>query len=563
MGVNEVMNSEVVGIYVRVSTNDQLKESGSVQFQIEKGIEYCENNLLEYRIYDEGVGSSLKGREDRVELDNLFRDIEKGKLGYVWCYRRDRLFREPRTAFYFKELIRDSNVKLIVGTNIMDLSELGNEILYDLEQAILRDHTGNLKKQAAASLWEKWEKGGFVFGRPSYGLMWDKVEGRLRLKEEEVEKLKVLFSIVRDGEYNISNICRILEMKDRKMTRSLVNKLFLNKSVYEWLYSGKVVRTIKNKNGDKHTNQFDVGGVVMSRLDFDEVFKVMTSKHRANVNYSSKSDIDKKYYGYGMYRCKCCERKLYAIPKNGIHKLWCRNSTTNKGNNRREENRLLLRGIVNCDQKGYFDLNKIEKFLWYSITRTISKSKNYELGVMSGTDTSTLDEISRLGENIKKNMKYIKDNENKLDIYNKEFKNPDSEMDYSVLKKLRVRLYDDLAMLEKKVKDDEDLLDRLKRDIDNKSVEDVIDSLVNLDIKDYTTISKKKKFMMKYVDSVELEWDNVVGRILMKIIFKQPLLDYRYLKKGESLVRLDGRIDRDKLITKYHSFKKNWEMGLN
>ena len=76
MGVNEVMNSEVVGIYVRVSTNDQLKESGSVQFQIEKGIEYCENNLLEYRIYDEGVGSSLKGREDRVELDNLFRDIE-------------------------------------------------------------------------------------------------------------------------------------------------------------------------------------------------------------------------------------------------------------------------------------------------------------------------------------------------------------------------------------------------------------------------------------------------------------------------------------------------------
>ena len=75
MGRVEVLGIGKVGIYSRVSTLEQNKdENGSIKYQINKGIEFCEDKGFEYEIYNEEVGSSLVGSEYREELDRLIRD---------------------------------------------------------------------------------------------------------------------------------------------------------------------------------------------------------------------------------------------------------------------------------------------------------------------------------------------------------------------------------------------------------------------------------------------------------------------------------------------------------
>jgi len=563
MGRVEVLGIGKVGIYSRVSTLEQNKdENGSIKYQINKGIEFCEDKGFEYEIYNEEVGSSLVGSEYREELDRLIRDIRNKKLKYVWCLGVDRLFRNPEVSFYFKELLREYDVRLFVNGDLWDFEDIGVELRYGIEQIIQRRYVEDLKGRASSAMWNKWVKGEFVFGKPPFGLKWDKEKKILVLNNEQIEKIKVLFAVIRSGEYNISNIKRSLEFRGYDLSYSWLNKFFLDRNVSEWMYKGFLERTIENKKGEIHTNRFVIERSLFTEEDYNDVFKCMVSKKRNNTNYSSKKESDRKYFGYGFYRCGCCGRKLYSVKrgKSEEYNVYCKNSVKNKSKSRIEENRLLLMGILKCEQKGYFRLDNIEKYLWYSIERSILKSKNYEFDVVENNE-SNLNEIEEYDKSIKSLKLKLRGIEIKIEHLERSFN--DRDLDWEEFVKMRKQYLDDCHLLEGRIRDEEKILIELKKVNNNREVVDIIEEFVRIDISKLNSVSKKKEFMMKYVDSVEVRWFKDEGKSLIKIIFKKPILDYRYLKKGESIVKLNGRIDREKLITKYHTFKKNWKEELN
>jgi site-specific DNA recombinase len=84
----------IVAIYVRVSSQDQKNEGVSVDVQKNMGIEFCERNGYDYRMYDKDLGkSSMKGREFRKDYAKLVDDINTGIINGVWVYGVDRLMR--------------------------------------------------------------------------------------------------------------------------------------------------------------------------------------------------------------------------------------------------------------------------------------------------------------------------------------------------------------------------------------------------------------------------------------------------------------------------------------
>jgi DNA invertase Pin-like site-specific DNA recombinase len=564
MGRGEVLGIGKVGIYSRVSTIEQNKDvNGSIKNQISRGIEFCEDKGFEYEIYNEEVGSSLVGIEYREELERLIRDIKRKEIKYVWCLGLDRLFRNPSVSFYFKELLIENDVRLFVNGDLWDLDDVGVELRYGIEQIIQRKYVEDLKGRASNAMWTKWLKGEFVFGKPPFGLSWNKDEKVLEINDEQIEKVKVLFAIIRGGEYNLSTIRRGLEFRGYKLSYSWLNKFFLNKEVSEWMYKGYLERTIENKKGEIHTNRFLVERSVFDKSEYDEIFKCMVSKKRNNVNFSTKNDLDRRFFGYGFYKCGCCGRKLYPVKrgKSGEVNVYCKNSVENKGNSRIEINRLLMRGMVKCEQKGYFRLENLESYLWYSIKRSILKSKNYGLDIIDNELDDSVREIEQYEKSIKGLKSKLRDVEIKIEQIERGF--IDRDLDYDDFDKMRKMYFNDTHLVEKRIRDEEDILNGLRKKNNNKDGKDIIEEFVKLDVEKLNSIAKKKEFMMKYVDSVEVRWFKDEGKSVMKIIFKKPILDYRYMKKGESIVKLNGRIDRDKLITKYHTFKKNWKEELN
>ena len=101
----------IVAIYIRVSSQDQKNEGVSVDVQKNMGIEFCERNGYEYRIYDKDLGkSSMKGREFRKDYAKLVDDIQVGIIKGVWVYGIDRLMRGIVEYEFFKELVLSNSI---------------------------------------------------------------------------------------------------------------------------------------------------------------------------------------------------------------------------------------------------------------------------------------------------------------------------------------------------------------------------------------------------------------------------------------------------------------------
>src|SRR5574344_1525615 len=92
------MNEErkVVGIYIRVSTEDQAREGFSLSEQKEKLLDLC--RFKEYEVFKvyEDAGISAKDMEHRPKFQEMLDDMKLGKINYIVAYKLDRVTRSVR-----------------------------------------------------------------------------------------------------------------------------------------------------------------------------------------------------------------------------------------------------------------------------------------------------------------------------------------------------------------------------------------------------------------------------------------------------------------------------------
>ena len=89
------MNKEnkVVGIYIRVSTEDQAREGFSLGEQKERLEEFCKfKGYKVYKVYED-AGISAKTGNKRPSFDEMMKDVELGKINVIVAFKLDRLTR--------------------------------------------------------------------------------------------------------------------------------------------------------------------------------------------------------------------------------------------------------------------------------------------------------------------------------------------------------------------------------------------------------------------------------------------------------------------------------------
>ena len=116
----------MVGIYVRVSTDEQALKGFSVRAQIDKLLSFCE--LKEWNVYDKYVDDGISGKniKDRKELLRLISDIKNKNVDNVLVYKIDRLTRSTRDLIDLVDLFNSYNCSFNSFTeNIDSLSSTG------------------------------------------------------------------------------------------------------------------------------------------------------------------------------------------------------------------------------------------------------------------------------------------------------------------------------------------------------------------------------------------------------------------------------------------------------
>ena len=101
-----------VGLFERVSTEEQAKFGYSIRSQIEALEEYCEKN--NYKIVDhytdEGV-SGGKPYQKRPEMKRLLDDVQAGKIDIILFTRLDRWFRNVKEYFKVQDILDNHKVE--------------------------------------------------------------------------------------------------------------------------------------------------------------------------------------------------------------------------------------------------------------------------------------------------------------------------------------------------------------------------------------------------------------------------------------------------------------------
>ena len=101
-----------VGLYVRVSTEEQALKGFSIEAQIAALEEYCkENGLKIVDIYaDEGI-SGAKPPLKRPALKRLLDDVEAGKIDMILFTKLDRWFRSVKEYFKVQDVLDNNKVE--------------------------------------------------------------------------------------------------------------------------------------------------------------------------------------------------------------------------------------------------------------------------------------------------------------------------------------------------------------------------------------------------------------------------------------------------------------------
>ncbi len=78
---------KTAGVYIRVSTEDQVREGFSLGEQKEKLLALCKfKELKVYKVYED-AGVSAKDMGHRPQFQQMLQDMKDGKINYIVAYK--------------------------------------------------------------------------------------------------------------------------------------------------------------------------------------------------------------------------------------------------------------------------------------------------------------------------------------------------------------------------------------------------------------------------------------------------------------------------------------------
>ncbi|WCR54418.1 MAG: DNA-invertase hin [Wolbachia endosymbiont of Ctenocephalides orientis wCori] len=187
--------SEEVGcaIYTRTSTEDGLsQEFNSLHAQRLA----CENYISNKqgwvglpKKYDDGdrSGSNL----NREKIQELFKDIEAGKIDHVVVYKFDRLTRETCDSAQVASFFKKHNVKLVAVTQPFDLDTLMGRFIQTIFAGQAQLEREMIIERVRDKIALSKQKGMWMGGNPPLG--YDAKDKKLIINEEEAKLIRHIF----------------------------------------------------------------------------------------------------------------------------------------------------------------------------------------------------------------------------------------------------------------------------------------------------------------------------------------------------------------------------------
>lgn len=292
MELMEANSLKNVGIYVRVSTEEQAKEGYSIAAQKEKLKAYCvSQGWANYKFYiDEG-----KSAKDihRPSLELMLRHIEQGIINTVLVYRLDRLTRSVRDLYSLLDYFDKYNAVFRSATEVYDTGSATGRLFITLVAAMAQWERENLGERVKMGQVEKARQGQYSAPAP-FGFT---KEGEYLVKNpQEGEILLDMVDKIKKG-YSLRELADYLDESDAMPRRG-----------YKW-HIASILVMLKNpvlygafRWGDELIEDAFEGYI--SKEEFEQLPNCGNRLTSERSKYFRKRD--NKHVESNHYRCQAC-----------------------------------------------------------------------------------------------------------------------------------------------------------------------------------------------------------------------------------------------------------------
>jgi len=191
----EVINTKLIAIYVRVSTDDQV-EGYSISGQLEELRAYAaEHQLSIYREYvDDGYsGKSIDGRPAMLEL---LADAKQGRYQTVITWKLNRLARNLADQLKMMELFKQHNIGYISLTEQFHSSTAQGNFALQMLGAIAQMEREQIAQNTRLGMQKRSAAGNWNSGNNVLGYKWvtrGEVEPHVRVIPHEARLVQLIF----------------------------------------------------------------------------------------------------------------------------------------------------------------------------------------------------------------------------------------------------------------------------------------------------------------------------------------------------------------------------------
>ncbi len=309
------MNEErkVAGIYIRVSTEDQVREGFSLGEQEEKLKQLCK--YKDYKIYKvyKDAGISAKNMSGRPAFQQMLEDMRAGKINYIVAYKLDRVTRSVRDLEVLISELEEHHCYLVCDRDDVNTSSANGRffvrmltVLSQLEIEIVSERT---KFGLTGAI-----KSGHIPGTCPLGYKRDTTK-KMVIDETTKDVVIRIFNLYLQGKSyqtiaNILNEEKVLEPK--KWDDSTIEKILNNK-----IYVGDYERfkRVAKEQGKEPVIYPNVVEPIITRAMFEDIQLQKEKNQRAYCR-------DRVYIFMQKMKCPKCGKIMGSKGTGGKKKKY-------------------------------------------------------------------------------------------------------------------------------------------------------------------------------------------------------------------------------------------------
>lgn len=307
----------LVGIYTRVSTQEQAKEGYSLGEQEERLKSYCAaRDWTVANVYSDGGFSG--GNTNRPALQKMINDIERKKIELVLVYKLDRLSRSQKdTMTLIEDVFIKNNIHFVsINENFDTSTPFGMamigvlSVFSQLERSTIAHRTA-IGREARA-------KDGYFHGGGYDPIGYDYINGELVINDYEAMQIREIYDLFLKG-YPIARIRKIMSAKYTTKYGSWYSDSAIKSCLITPLYYGKVTFNDQIYDG-RHEP-------IVSEELFNKVQARFKELDVSNTNSARKTPFKPTQLLSGMIWCGNCGARYFTHHINGRkhlenHKGW-------------------------------------------------------------------------------------------------------------------------------------------------------------------------------------------------------------------------------------------------